>query len=750
MKQNSRVKRVGRQAVTWLPIILAPLLLALIVSGYSYALLEHDAVRRNRLIMEQMTQKLESLVSDVESYAVSLSANMTLRQYVSKLAGGEQDVLSVRRMIEAFPKWNTGNELIDSCYLYVVGTDMMVSGSAAYTRLNTTYDSVFHYGTLDYEAWKQKILLTRSHLRLLPAESCLSGGKKGDRPLLLQSVVNYATGRVEGQILVYLSTDAMGSMMQSALDFGAVHVSVLNGEGPLASVCADQFRAESALLPQTLSDDERFSLNGRRFLSTVVSLKKRNMTFRLVFPMDSISKQVGGLTRVMLLYILLLLLICLAAFIYSALRFRQPYQKAFLRLLPEADGKKPIALEEMERALDGLMSGKRDMEKKLEEQKNLLTASLYYRLIHGGFRDEKQVEQLVGQTDADLYAPGYFGALIETAPDEENGNAHGQLLVSGALSRLPDRIAFSAAIDGECVAALFKTAPNEEVDAAVAFFRNFYETLRERGVLTQIYLGMRVDALETCPRSFDAAQHLRDCASADSTKYIVTYDRNVKKDVAYDYTQEDEHFLSARAAAGDLNAVDERLDALEKRNSGDHLLNAFQTRLLLARMTDTLARAARSTAQEEKSREPLEEMLSSAAGAPFSAAFDGLREGYARLCGLYEDKKKSHNALLAAHILDYLRYNYEDENLCLTGVSLHFGLNERYLSAFFKEQTGDSFTNYVQQLRIERANELLKEGTLSIAEIARQVGYASPNTFRNAYKRCVGCTPSIKKKGLET
>ena len=71
------------------------------------------------------------------------------------------------------------------------------------------------------------------------------------------------------------------------------------------------------------------------------------------------------------------------------------------------------------------------------------------------------------------------------------------------------------------------------------------------------------------------------------------------------------------------------------------------------------------------------------------------------------------------------------------------------MSAFFKEQTGRAFAGYVQQLRIERARELLEEGSLSIAQVARQVGYNNPNTFRNAYKRCMGYTPSSSKRERE-
>lgn len=735
----------GRTAAAWLPVILAPLLLAVIVSAYLTDALQNDAVRQNRRLVGQTTQKLEEQLRDVEDYAVGLSTNAALRGYVSSLAQDEErDVLTFRKLINAIPAWNTGGGLIDTCFVYVSGTHTLASGTAAYTRLNMTYDSLFRYGGASYEAFQRDVLENRSHLRLLPRALCLTAGRETQCPLLLQSIVNYSTGRMEGQILIYLSDRQLTDALETALSLSAVHIAVMDGENRLlAHACGEGFAGEQQLLSDMPEDGARLRVDGRELLISVFTSKTSGYTYRLALSMDSIAGQVGALRRIMLLYILLLLLLCLAAFLYGAARFRQPYQKVLKRLLPAQDNRVPYRLSDMERAVDTLLKSKREMEKKLASQKAVLTSSLYYRLVHGGMIDESHLEAMTEQADGDLYAPGYLGVLIEAPQSAQESQADATVVLDEALKRLPDKIAFSVALDKECVAALYKLEKDEPLACAVQFFQNLYESLRAHGgVVTQAYLGTVQTVLKDCPRSFEAARHLRECAAHGSTRYIVTYDMSTNT-AAYDFTQEDDYFLSTRTAAGDEAAVMGRLDELEKRNGGAVPLNALQARLLVARMTDTLDRAQKAILSGGA---PDGDTLKNLLSAPLYEAFAGLKTAFTALCLASDDRKKSHNHDLAGRILDYLKDAYADENLCLTSVSLHFGLNERYLSAFFKEQTGDTLSAVVQKMRVTKANELLKDGALTVAEVAYSVGYANPNTFRNAYKRLMGYAPSDAKK----
>ncbi|MBR2564196.1 MAG: helix-turn-helix transcriptional regulator [Paenibacillus sp.] len=95
--------------------------------------------------------------------------------------------------------------------------------------------------------------------------------------------------------------------------------------------------------------------------------------------------------------------------------------------------------------------------------------------------------------------------------------------------------------------------------------------------------------------------------------------------------------------------------------------------------------------------------------------------------------------------LDYLDHHYgEDINLNLVADKLN--LTPGYLSSIFKEKTNINFSEYLNNLRIERAKELLVNVDLRIQDIAAQVGYQNVNSFIRMFKRRYGLTPGEYRK----
>ena len=74
-------------------------------------------------------------------------------------------------------------------------------------------------------------------------------------------------------------------------------------------------------------------------------------------------------------------------------------------------------------------------------------------------------------------------------------------------------------------------------------------------------------------------------------------------------------------------------------------------------------------------------------------------------------------------------------------VADRFGLTERYLSEFYKRNTGVNLSNYIEKVRMDHAQQLLQEG-VPVQDTAQQVGYINVNTFRRAYRRQFGVNPS--------
>ena len=90
---------------------------------------------------------------------------------------------------------------------------------------------------------------------------------------------------------------------------------------------------------------------------------------------------------------------------------------------------------------------------------------------------------------------------------------------------------------------------------------------------------------------------------------------------------------------------------------------------------------------------------------------------------------------------DYIRENYVNPNLSLNDLCSYLNVSVSYFSSFYKEQTGETFTETLGRIRMEKARELLEHTTLRNYEIAEKVGFADPHYFGIAFKKATGMTP---------
>lgn len=133
--------------------------------------------------------------------------------------------------------------------------------------------------------------------------------------------------------------------------------------------------------------------------------------------------------------------------------------------------------------------------------------------------------------------------------------------------------------------------------------------------------------------------------------------------------------------------------------------------------------------------------------------FPSIEQLYKELCSVIyiickevEAKKESHNDKLRNDILDYIKTNYQLYELTLGNMAIEFQLSISYLSRFIKDQTGVTFTQYIQDLRMEDVKKQLRKTDQPISKIITQVGYKDVANFTRKFKQVVGVTPGQYRK----
>ncbi|HML45419.1 MAG TPA: helix-turn-helix transcriptional regulator [Clostridia bacterium] len=90
----------------------------------------------------------------------------------------------------------------------------------------------------------------------------------------------------------------------------------------------------------------------------------------------------------------------------------------------------------------------------------------------------------------------------------------------------------------------------------------------------------------------------------------------------------------------------------------------------------------------------------------------------------------------------YIQEHYASYELSLSTVAEHVDLSPSYLTRLFREATGHSVKETIDQIRMQHARALLEQTDLSVSKIAEQVGYLSIDSFSRKFKALEGVAPN--------
>ena len=97
--------------------------------------------------------------------------------------------------------------------------------------------------------------------------------------------------------------------------------------------------------------------------------------------------------------------------------------------------------------------------------------------------------------------------------------------------------------------------------------------------------------------------------------------------------------------------------------------------------------------------------------------------------------------------LDFMEKNY-DRPVKLQDVARHAGLSEGALSRLFRKQTGKTFIDCLNDIRIEHSTDLLRKTDDLISEVAYSCGFSSSRHFTKIFKRKKNITPGTYRKKM--
>ena len=99
-------------------------------------------------------------------------------------------------------------------------------------------------------------------------------------------------------------------------------------------------------------------------------------------------------------------------------------------------------------------------------------------------------------------------------------------------------------------------------------------------------------------------------------------------------------------------------------------------------------------------------------------------------------------SLLLEHLKETVENNYTDPEFGVEKLALTLNISRSYLNRKMRELLHTTTNNYIREIRIEKAEELLRTSSLQINEICRKVGFQTPSYFIKCFKQRYGKSPN--------
>lgn len=266
-------------------------------------------------------------------------------------------------------------------------------------------------------------------------------------------------------------------------------------------------------------------------------------------------------------------------------------------------------------------------------------------------------------------------------------------------------------------------------------FQKVYEELRVHYSLT-IYGGVS-DVFTDLMLTWQAYQHAFEAFNfAGPNNELQEYNYIVRNVNNYYYPLELEQQLVNFIMNGKQNQVEVIMKNIYLENFTERALPISMIKCLLSDLRNTLLKVKFMLPTNDNNKDKLKE-LENKLGQKKS--YELMQSIAYDLCEMFETKSTQN--VLIDKIQQYIRENYMDSSLSLCKISEEFNISESYFSYLFKEVTKENFSEYLEKIRIDKAYQLLKTTSMNIVDIAKEVGYNNPASFRRAFKRLCKITP---------
>lgn len=735
--------------------ILIPVLVLNVASFQAIRITEENAIRNNMAVLSQSYTEIDAKIKNIDSISPQILLNKTLLDLQNfGMEKNTIDYFKIWKSIEEFRNLALMERELTAA-IYFSDSDIFLSSDFLCSDLTADYGKLYNFGDYTYQEFKEKYRVKNTGRTFFESAHLLWNGK--DLKGILYGVPLSPTSHAYVYFLLD-EEDIVDSLAPILDEGGSVYIldeknQVLFSRGDTSqqTLQALPMNEPQGKLADTFFGDDSVATYG---------LSDYGFKYISVTPKSFVYNQVKYL-RYLTVY-LNIAAVVLAVGYALCLAFKNSRRLSgvldTLESNPVFDKSKyqeKNIFEYINNSMLQLISNNQSLRLSEQAQIPILKAAFLDKLINGSFTDDNELKIL--EDKLNLHLENRYFCIITVFMEEDESSLTPTATIEGieqfaskkqlALSCLEKNfgdhgLIYSRNIDQVAVLCCFK--PEE-----IAGYRKIAEESMSKSV-DSIY--QQTGMLFKCVGS-DIFENIKDIfknynlcrelflhySFVENTSVIMWNDLSAPQRWSmFVYPDEYEDKLLYQIKSGESDEACRSISAVLKKNLNSQSLSPKMKDLFISQLKITLLKSLEASLADDYEKKILSIDSASSAEVLRSHIFE-IVQSISSVYALRNDSKAEN---LKKEMVCFINENFENSQLSLKFVSEHFNLSEAYFSQLFKELVGENFSVYLDKIRMCYAHTVLQENKLRIDDIARQCGYISTSTFRRAYKRYYGVSPS--------
>ncbi len=711
-------------------------LIIFFVQRHTYGVLEENIRERNRNALEQTGYLLDQYMIEVKRQSLLLMADPLIDDFLNlpSLKRGDPDIQTVIDASSLLNSYKALNPFISEVYIYSGTSSYLLSSSNAYLYPEKVYEKAVAFEGYSYRQWLHSILKEKHNNEYIPAlHARVNGVSLSVIPYLRSLPLDYPFIN-SGKMILLLNEGMIRTILEDLAIGPQGRVFLADYSGQILTSAGNPSLPEISLLPNLVEGKEEVSFpDGEEYLFFSSRTAQSGWILTYLLPRKALKDHISLLWTIYG-FISLIILFCTAGYSLFIILTDMNHWKDIQNLMGGSGSYEELRdkLHQMSNRVNRVLqedgSGSSDLER-----------IFLYRLFSGNFIDREDPVRMARSLQIPL-GEGPFQVFSVELRGQDEIQINEETVTDMRFARIFFRKTLNDILDSRYMILLEDSHSSSilawDCPEKLKILADRLYLLLAGSLPMDVYCGTgdsRSDLFDVSA-SYRESRASLDAQINQGEPGIRKYSELSEQDHSYFYPIDAENQLINLTLNGDAAQALRMMDSLLAQNLRDRSLDVEARKAFFHAMAGTLNRI-----KNRLSDNP--EIL---ALSLKSAADEGeVRRVFSEFCRIIGELRTNRNEQLKSALIRYLDEHYPDPDLTLFTIAREFGYRESQLYYFFNNNFRISFAQYLERLRLDAAVRLLQENrSYSINEIALKAGYANTQTFRRAFKKRMGTTPS--------